>query len=183
MISWSRSTVTWFVDWILKCLDIFVASGKLCKFSLPQFLDLWNDNTSLIEGFFFLTFREWRREGEREGEKHPCARCVRETSIGCLSDAPNQGPGPQPRHVPWLGIEPATFRCTGQHLICTSQGICMNIKSNRFKVISMVLGTLFSLSQRLMHLVANQKYYQLCKKDSLCFVMFYLGESTYWERG
>ena len=23
---------------------------------------------------------------------------------------PNQGPGPQPRHVPWPGIEPATFQ-------------------------------------------------------------------------
>ena len=34
----------------------------------------------------------------------------RETSVcGCLSRAPSWGPDPQPRHVPWLGIELATF--------------------------------------------------------------------------
>ena len=30
---------------------------------------------------------------------------------------PNRGPGQQPRHVPWLGIELVTFRFTGQHSI------------------------------------------------------------------
>ena len=28
---------------------------------------------------------------------------------GCLLHAPSQGPGLQPRYVPWPGIEPATF--------------------------------------------------------------------------
>ena len=28
---------------------------------------------------------------------------------GCLSCAPYWGPGPQPRHVPWLGLELATL--------------------------------------------------------------------------
>ena len=28
---------------------------------------------------------------------------------GCLWHAPYWGPGPQPRHVPWLGIEPVTL--------------------------------------------------------------------------
>ena len=32
---------------------------------------------------------------------------------GCLSCAPSQGPGLQPRHVPWLGIEPATLWLAG----------------------------------------------------------------------
>ena len=32
----------------------------------------------------------------------------------CLSRVPNWGPGPQPRHVPWLGIKPATLWFTGQ---------------------------------------------------------------------
>ena len=36
---------------------------------------------------------------------------------GRLSCAPYRGPGPQPRHVPWLGIEPATLRFTGWHSI------------------------------------------------------------------
>ena len=59
---------------------------------------------------YLFVFRERGREGEREGEKH---QCVRETSISCLFYAPNQGPGLQPRHVPSLGIEPATSWFTG----------------------------------------------------------------------
>ena len=43
--------------------------------------------------------------------------CKRETSTGCLLHTPSWGPGPQPRHVPWPGIEPVTFRFTGQHSI------------------------------------------------------------------
>ena len=38
----------------------------------------------------------------------------RETSMGCLLHIPNWGPSLQPRHVPWLGIEPATFQFTGR---------------------------------------------------------------------
>ena len=76
-----------------------------------------NDNGSLISSFylsslvlsrsvifFFLTnlfFRERGNEGERKGEKHQC--------VGCLSCASHQGPGLQPRQVPWLGIEPETL--------------------------------------------------------------------------
>ena len=34
----------------------------------------------------------------------------RETSMcGCLQCTPYWGPDPQPRHVPWLGIQPATL--------------------------------------------------------------------------
>ena len=58
--------------------------------------------------WFYLSL-ERGREGEREGEKHIC---VREILIGCLLHSPNQGPGPQPRHVPWPGIK-LTFRCVG----------------------------------------------------------------------
>ena len=36
---------------------------------------------------------------------------------GCLSHAPYWGPGPQPRHVFWLGIDMATLWFTGQHSI------------------------------------------------------------------
>ena len=32
---------------------------------------------------------------------------------GCLSHNPHQGPGPQPRHVPRLGIKPVTLCFTG----------------------------------------------------------------------
>ena len=42
----------------------------------------------------------------------------RETSMcGCLSQAPYWGPGLQPRHVPWLGIEWATLWFAGQRSI------------------------------------------------------------------
>ena len=42
----------------------------------------------------------------------------RETSMcGCLLCALYWGPGPQPRHVPWLGIEPAIFWFKGRHSV------------------------------------------------------------------
>ena len=42
----------------------------------------------------------------------------RETSMcGCLSCAPYWEPGPQPRHLLWLGIEPATLWFASQHSI------------------------------------------------------------------
>ena len=36
---------------------------------------------------------------------------------GCVLHAPHWGAGPQPRHVPWLGIEPPTLQFTGWHSI------------------------------------------------------------------
>ena len=48
-------------------------------------------------------------EGQKRG---------RETSTcACLSLAPYWGPGPHPRHVPWLGMELAMLWFTGQHSI------------------------------------------------------------------
>ena len=55
---------------------------------------------------YLFIFRGRGREGEREGEKHQCV-------ISCLSLAPNWRPGPQLRHVTWLGIEPMTLCFTG----------------------------------------------------------------------
>ena len=54
------------------------------------------------------------REGRREGGKH---QCMKDTLTGCFSHTPSQRPGPQPRHVPWLGIEPTTLCFSGQHSI------------------------------------------------------------------
>ena len=73
---------------------------------------VWLSNAFYFLRIYLFSFRERGREGEREGEKH---RCVRDTWISCLSHNPNWGPGPQPRHVPWLGIEPVTFLFTDQH--------------------------------------------------------------------
>ena len=52
--------------------------------------------TSFFFLFLFLIFRERRREGKREGEKH---QCKIETSIGCVL------------YVSWLGAELTTQAC------------------------------------------------------------------------
>ena len=53
----------------------------------------------LLEDFIYLFLV--RGEGsEKEGGTSMC---------GCLLCAPYWGPGPQPRHVPWLGIQSATL--------------------------------------------------------------------------
>ena len=57
---------------------------------------------TFFKGFTYL-FSEREGDGEREGEK--------ETLVSCLSHVPSRTPGSQPRHVPWLGNELATFRC------------------------------------------------------------------------
>ena len=67
--------------------------------------------------FFFEDFTDLflERGGEREKErernidarkKHQC--------VVASSTHPNWGPGLQPRHVPWLGIEPETFSFGGR---------------------------------------------------------------------
>ena len=52
----------------------------------------------------------------------------RETSMcGCLSSVPYCVPGSQPRHVPWLGIEPVIFWFTGQcsiHWATPGRALC-----------------------------------------------------------
>ena len=76
---------------------------------------LWlQDNTPTTELHFqgmLINFRERGRKGEREGEEHWWKR---KTRMGHLP----QGSGdctlnPQPKHVPWLGIEPSAFRFMG----------------------------------------------------------------------
>ena len=52
--------------------------------------------------FYLFIFRERGSDGEREGEKH---WCMRDTLVSCLSLTPKGGPGQQPGHVPWPGIE------------------------------------------------------------------------------
>ena len=73
--------------------------------------------------FISLEWRTWGRFAGSRGNSNFWKDCmffregsgVRETLISWLSYTPNWVPGPQPRHVPWLGIEPATFWFTGQH--------------------------------------------------------------------
>ena len=66
--------------------------------------------------FVLFIFREKEGKGKqlslREGEKQRLPE-IHWSLIGYLSHTPNWGPGPQPRHVPWLGIELATLWFTG----------------------------------------------------------------------
>ena len=73
----------------------------------------------LTQGYVYWFQRE--RKGEREilCERENCISCHPEedqTSNLCMR--PNQGSNPQPRYVPWPGIEPATFWCMGR---CSNQ--------------------------------------------------------------
>ena len=76
---------------------------------------LWcNSITSCGQIFFFFLrfylfiFREGKGRRKRGRETSTC---------GYLLSASNQGPGLQPRLVPWLGIEPVTLWFTGLHSI------------------------------------------------------------------
>ena len=61
--------------------------------------------------FFFEIIYLFLDRGEGRKREKETSMC------GCLSCAPYWGPGPQPRHLPWLGIEPATHWFTGWHSI------------------------------------------------------------------
>ena len=71
-------------------------------------------NIISVEGdiVFFIKILFIFREG-KGGRKRG-----RETSMcGCLSSVPYWGPGPQPRHMPSLRIEPAILWVAGWHSI------------------------------------------------------------------
>ena len=100
---------------------------------------LWEYCSLGKSGFFFkssledmlIDLRERESAQAHEREKH---RCERETwkkgrkrekernsnmkekhgSVASLH-IPHQGSNPQPKYVPWLGMEPTTFWCTGRH--------------------------------------------------------------------
>ena len=57
----------------------------------------FNQLLIFLKIFYLFIFRERGSEGEREVEKHGCAR---ETLIGCFSHTQNLGPDLQPRCVP-----------------------------------------------------------------------------------
>ena len=72
--------------------------NKHSLLNLPFHIELWCNLDHVLNSFFLRFYLFIFRERGKEGE--------RETSVcGCFSCAPYWGPGPQPRHVLWLGIQ------------------------------------------------------------------------------
>ena len=71
-------------------------SVRFCSSEIVFILSLF---FYFLKDFIYFQRGEWR-EKERERELSMC---------GCLSCGPHWGPGPQPRHVPCLGIQPASL--------------------------------------------------------------------------
>ena len=90
-----------------RVLNYFPGLLNTCQF---HFCGLENGEILILLFCFNISFifREGEGGRKREGETSMC---------GCLSHTPHWEPGPQPRHVPWLGIEPATHWLTGWHSI------------------------------------------------------------------
>ena len=80
-------------------------SYPLCT-TLVSFFFKWQLLVFLFKDFIYFVFREGKGERKRGRLISMCS---------CLSCTPYWGSGPQSRHVPWLGIEPATFRFAGWH--------------------------------------------------------------------
>ena len=68
--------------------------------------------TSRISNLFLIDFRERRREGERGRGTLIWERNIDWLPVLCTLT----GTEPEPRQVPWRGIEPANFQFTGWQL-------------------------------------------------------------------
>ena len=82
-------------------------STMQCRWTLCFSVSYTTLKHQSFQPFFFFKILFIFRERGREGEK--ISMC------GCLLHTLNGGPGPQCKHMPWLGIEPATFQFTGRH--------------------------------------------------------------------
>ena len=79
---------------VLKVSTVYFLLGRTWLLTTWLFFFKW---------VYLFIFRERGREGERE------------TSVcGCLSCTSYWGPGPQPRHVSWLGLKRETLWFAGQ---------------------------------------------------------------------
>ena len=87
------------------CLHVF----SQCLSALAP---CWNYLGCFIKRFIYLFIFREGKGGRKRGRE---TWYVRETMIHCLCHAPNWGPGPQPKYVPWLGIELVTFQFPGRH--------------------------------------------------------------------
>ena len=86
---------------------------------------------------------------------------------GCLPHAPYWGPGLQPRHVPWLGIEPAAPWSTGWHSIHWAT----LAKTKLFSIFKMPPLFLFSL---------GKSHYSICQIADFHFSVLHICSSVGW---
>lgn len=84
------------------------ASHQRHRCSGQDFKEMGEGGDHFFSPMFLLTFRE--EGGKRGRERHPCKR---ETWIGCLPYAPQQGTEPETWACATTENEPATFPCTG----------------------------------------------------------------------
>ena len=89
---------------LLSVMDMSVTSTEFNWFSA-----IFISTFFFFLKFYLFNFRERGREGEREGEKHQYV-------VSSLH-IPYWEPGPQPMHVPRLGIKPAILWFSGRHSI------------------------------------------------------------------
>ena len=83
---------------------------------------------------------------------------------GCLSCVPHWGPGLQPRHVPWLGIELATFWFTGLRSVhCTTPARPPTVLTYPTKFDGFLFGATVD--------PANHFYYDTCITLALFFLV------------
>ena len=110
-----------FMEWHFSLLAVGLQSCHpvhvLWRFKTAAFKETnkgspWFFKMFLLEDFIYLFLgRGEGRDKERESNVVVWER------NSCLSHAPNWGPDPPPRHVPWLGIKAATSGFAGQHSI------------------------------------------------------------------
>ena len=78
-------------------------SKGICMLHFDEYCKIALQKGCFFKRFYLFIFRQ-RSGGEREGETAMC---------GCFLCTPYWGPGPQPRHVSWLGIEVVTLWFAG----------------------------------------------------------------------
>ena len=113
-----------FMIFLLKLIAIYYNKLlKLCFFFSSFFPCLLKFFKKI---FYLFIFGERGKEGEREGEKY------REGErVGCLSHAPNWGPGLQPRQ----GIKLMTFQFSGwrsTHWATSARALSLSLLSSFF---------------------------------------------------
>ena len=114
--------VYWFFRFQFKCLflrEIYPDPHTRSSSHIISPLNTWHFSLILFITFLFLFLKYFilgsreRRQKERERNIH--VRVKHE--VVASPTLPTWRPGPQPRHVSWVGIEPPTFQPIGQHSV------------------------------------------------------------------